>query len=175
MHCNLSDQLDHTNALRLVGVLLAAEGVVVDGYAQAHQCLVDALHVLGVRVHAAGRVGHGFEGSPVAAAPVSRVDQLTEREGGKGERGRERERERERERGRRGRERERENEEGEIGAGVAMKMHKYHELVVVEVEQCQSVGCGLPCFHSGPSVLQNTILLRHPPIYMLTQHTPVRL
>ena len=47
--------LDHRDALRLVGVRLAGERVGVDSHAQAHERLVNALYVLGVRVHASWR------------------------------------------------------------------------------------------------------------------------
>lgn len=74
----LLHQLNDSNALRLIRILLATEGVVIDGDANAHQSLVDALDVLGMRVHAAGRVGHGLGGPPALIGPVAGVNQLQE-------------------------------------------------------------------------------------------------
>lgn len=73
------DQLDHSHALRLVGVVLAGEGVLVHLHSQSHEDVVDRIDIRGVCVDAARGVGHVLSGVPRVSlgGPVARVDQQT--------------------------------------------------------------------------------------------------
>jgi hypothetical protein len=68
--------LNDTNSLGLVGIFLATESVIVDFNSKALKGLVDALHMLRVRMNTTCRVRHRLGGTPSLIRPVSGMDQL---------------------------------------------------------------------------------------------------